>query len=229
MIAACTSRFAASAEPVVWRGATEGDRCVALFDGSGSWGTGVAAARWFREGFTSWIARETQVSPASITARLAAMCGEVPAELAQDAPEWGWAFAVCVVLVRGGLAYVAATGGFAAVVVREGEREVRAVVTPRRLVDEFVATGAMRAEEAAAHPHARVLLVPLFGEKNTELVWNDAVPLRKGERLVVGDASLPRSAGLLRDDLVGRDVVALRDALEAHGGRSSPTAVLSLG
>jgi hypothetical protein len=131
-------------------------RIVALFDGWGSWGTGMeAAARCRAETEARW--RNTP--PTSLEAAVADVhdiANSTPAEFRAD--DYDCAFHGVVLLLEGSSIHVAAAGAFP--VVLASRSGFMLLFKPRTLGDHVSEERTLLAEELAALPHKDVCLGP---------------------------------------------------------------------
>lgn len=145
---------------------------------------------------------------------------DLPAQIRED--EWGWSFSVAVAVAQGNVVQVGVSGAFSVVAALGGA--VQPLWMPPRLIDELVARGHVRSEDAEQHELRHIHTGPFFGE-HTELTWLDPIELQAGSKVALGHAALARLVQHGSVQLDG-DAASLRDAVEAHGGGSFATAVV---
>jgi Serine/threonine protein phosphatase len=117
----------------------------------------------------------------------------------------------CTALVFvAGLVYLANVGDSRAYILRDGA--IHQLSQDDSLVGELVRSGAITAEEAHTRPDRNVILRALGTKPQvTVAVWNEGMPLRPGDRLVVCSDGLCD----LVDDAHIRDLVADGEPLDA--------------
>lgn len=225
MISACPNRYTDCVEPLVYS-RSDGQEALFLFEGSGSWGAGAKAAAWFREHIADRHEASTVFTPDSITETLTYLIHRLPKQFSED--DFGWQFSLAVAIVGHNKVYVSAAGSFSAVVTHARTNTVEHLVKPIRLVDELVLRGNIPASEAKTHPLRHIVCGPFFGmERVVPLIWTEHSLLRSGDRIVLGDPALPSFFDTVPFDPL--EVKMLRDEIERFGGRSSPTAIVTIG
>lgn len=227
MIATCKSRYSDSVEPLVVP-KPNGQVAVYCFDGSGAWGNGNEAAAWFREWVALRSGESDEISPSAINGLLRAGIRVIPSSVTDC--EYHWAFSLSVVICSPQEVYVGGSGSFAVVALRGLEMErLRA---PMRLVDELVARGEISPDQAKTHRFRRVICrhavgVGAFGMNDeVDLAWSQPSKWADGDRIVIGDAALPKYLEKVDFELQTSIASEIRDAVEAYGGSSAPTAVI---
>ena len=134
---------------------------LALFDGSGSWGTGRETAAWTRDRLHDQWQHAHPRSIAVIADDINRAVGTVPHDL-RDGP-FGWGFSGVVALLDGAVAHVAAAGMFATFMLAEGR--ATPIYRPRMLLDDYLARESLTPAEIEAFPHKHVYVGPLIGEQ----------------------------------------------------------------
>ena len=191
-----------------------------MFDGSGSWGTGVEAASWFRE----WLAANADTqSRQTISESLRAAIDELPASLSDD--DFHWSFSIVAAVVSERTIEIGACGGFAAVI--HSQFMTRPLVTPTRLIDQLVDQGHVTESDAERHQFANTLCGPFFGiDDQNDLVWLEPQPIPLDSRVLIGDPGLSRYLAATEYHAFA-EPESLRDALNRFSGRSAPTAIIT--
>jgi len=219
LISTCPNRFAQGVDALVIK--TGGGYLVYVLDGTGSWGAGVEAAAWFRW----WISSESSssvYSPAAVMKLLAAGLRVLPRDLSDDG--FHWSFSLAVAICGSNSIQIGASGSIAAVAMSAAG--IDRLFAPRRLVDDLVTQGTIALDEAETHKYRRIICGPFFGQDNTaELEWSREVAWSDCNRVVLGDAALPRF--LDTHEFVFETAIQLRDAVELFGGASMPTVILT--
>src|SRR5262249_5371346 len=148
----CGSRFERGCAPLLWSG-SDASEAVLLLDGVGSWGAGAEAAAWFRARLAAFVAGRRELTTSAISDALSGFVSELPPEI-RDA-DFGWSFSFGAALLVGSKIHVATRGGLSVVLLR-GDA-IHTVHKPARLIDDLVALGHIRADEAEQHDLRRVL------------------------------------------------------------------------
>lgn len=221
MITACSSRFERDCPPLMWC-ASAAHAGVVLLDGVASWGSGAEAAAWTRERLAREFADAPPAGPRELSDALAVAIAAMPHSIASD--DWGWSFSAAALLIADGRLHAATLGRHAIVMVRS--RGTIVLATPARLVDDLVASGQIAAADAERHELSGILKGPFLGEACADLPWAAPIAVDEGDRVLVGDAALPRLLELHGLEL-RTDPIQLRDAVEHGGGRSSSTAIIA--
>jgi hypothetical protein len=218
LISVSANRFSGAVEPLVVN--TRHGQVVYALDGSGSWGTGVEAAAWFRE----WIASNSKVfepSPQSVTEALVTAIQSLPDDITDC--EFHWSFSLAVAICGSDTVQIGSSGSLAAIALCPNE--LKHLFVPTRLIEELVSHGTISADEAQSHKYARIISSPFFGADNgAELQWSDPIPWCDDDRVVLGDAALPRF--LEAHEFTFRTAIELRDAIEGFGGSSTSTVIV---
>lgn len=124
--------------------------------------------------------------------------------------------------------HVGAIGAFSAVAIRT--QVVQRLVTPIRLIDEFVSRGVVPAAEAANHRYRHWIVGPYFGmEGGKQLNWVESTGLGPGDRIVLGGTALPHFLDKQKIPINTWDAEQLRDEVERCGGSTSPTGIVTIG
>lgn len=223
MIFSCSSRFPGAIEPLVYS-QPDGSESVFLFDGNGSWGSGVEAAGWFREQLADLIHEPDGITPTSIEGTLNELLEILPEHFVNDA--FGWQFSLAIVVVEQSTVHVAATGSFAALALCGNV--VQRLVAPMRLVEGLVSKGIIsKAKAETNHRYRRLITAHQFGTNGAQLKWCGPTIMESGDRIVLGDAELPHLLESQKIAFDTLDVIQLRDEIEKCGGCSSPTALIA--
>lgn len=196
-----------------------------MTDGSGSWGSGVEAAEWFRNWLGESLAVCTAVTISSITDALQAGIERLPSHIANN--NHHWAFSIVAVIANQNTIQLGVCGGFAATAVSPS-RTVP-LVTPARLIDALVMRGDVSEARAERHKYANLLCGPIFGQDGQDdLTWTSPIATASETQILIGAQGLQRF--LNSQPFCGRqtDPVILRDAVEKFSGRSAPTAIVSV-
>ena len=219
MIAACPSSYAGAADPLIIHGACD-QSVLIMFDGSGSWGTGVEAASWFRD----WLAANADTrSRHAITASLRTAIDQLPASIAEH--EFHWSFSIVAAILNGHTIELGACGGFAGVVRTQSTSQP--LFTPARLIDQLVAQGHVTESDAEGHQYANVLCGPFFGiDDQDDLIWIEPQLIPKDAQVLIGGDGLIRYLATI-DHEPFTDPESLHDALQQFSGRSAPTAIIA--
>lgn len=218
------ARYATATEPLhLDRG---GVQLVVLIDGTACWSNGSEAAEALRCALSSTLGEPRAAIPTmdALAPILSACAAEVVAEVPPDPADWGWSVSLAVLRVEGAELSTAAVGALT-VLCLDGDDGARVLHRPGRLVDRLVAEGRLSAEEAAGSSLRKILEGPFLSPEYTRVVSGPGVRLRAGDRIVVGGDDLVDHVGALGEVLAGGDARAVRDAVEALGGRSAPTVV----
>ena len=192
-----------------------------MCDGSGSWGTGVEAACWFRD----WLATNCNAeSRQDITENLRLAIQQLPSTITDDA--FHWSFCIVAAIVTKDAVEIGACGRFTAVAHKNSN--LQPLLTPTRLIDELVAQGHVSESDAEDHKYANVLCGPFFGvDDQTDLIWIQPQRLAPDSQVLNGGTALGRYLASC-DALVSfTDPQSLHDAVEAFSGRSAPTAIIT--
>lgn len=222
MIAACASRYTGAAEPLIV-GTRHGQLILYMMDGTGSWGSGVEAASWFRDWLADTHMDDLRASPTTVSETLRAGIRQLPPAIRDD--DYHWSFSIVAVIADDDTIQLGACGGFAAAAV--SGTHIAHLLTPARLIDKLVAEGHVPESEAEGHKYAHVLCGPFFGvDDHDKLTWLPPVAKAAQSLILIGESGLHRYLAAQRDHNLHIDPVALRDAVEAFSGRSAPTAVI---
>jgi hypothetical protein len=196
-----------------------------MTDGSGSWGSGVEAAAWFRD----WLAERHHdaelVTPETVAATLRAGIRELPPAISNDL--YHWSFSVIAVIADEFMIQLGACGGLAAVAV-SGLR-VEPLITPTRAIDELIAQGHVTPVDAERHKFANLLSGPFFGvDGSDQMRWISPVAKADYSLIAIGESSMPRYLSTRGQTQFPSDPIVLRDSVEAFSGRCAPTAIITL-
>ena len=165
-------------DPRVLVRADEGTLLVAIFDGSGSWGTGIEAAAWTRARLGDLWRAPTTLSSDRIRDDLLAIEGTLPKELVGD--EFGWSFSLLVALASRDRVTIVRVGNQSVIRLRSGRAE--RLAGPDMLVDRLVATGTCTVEEASAAV-GHLCLGPYFGDSPAAVSGHAAEASARGDKL----------------------------------------------
>ena len=171
-----------------------GGRLVAIFDGSGSWGSGLETAAWVQSRLAEAWKRSPPADAAKLVLDFEAAANAIPDDLKDS--EWGleptWAhdFWFAAVLVLGRRVHVITDGSYGAL--RFGSREVISLYEPRTWVMEQVAAGILTEAEALEHPLRKVLTRGAVPTGPVEAYLVEPVELAPGEGVVIADLDLFR-------------------------------------
>jgi len=220
VITACSNRYPNGVEPLVYS-KPSGPEALFLFDGSGSWGSGAEAAAWFREQIAGKFRNPDEISPNSVNQTLTDLIPTLPKQIAEE----DWSFSLAVVIIERTAIHVGALGSISVLALR-GNSLMR-LYSPVRLVDELVSSGRITVAEAETHQFRRMISSTFFGAEGACLNWSEASLL--DDKIILGDAALPRFLELQAVPFNFDDVNELRDDVERYGGTSSPTGIIDVG
>jgi hypothetical protein len=135
------------------------EKVVGLLDGSGDWGSGVAAADWTRQALRDRWSLAGPRSTAEMAADLREVLSRIPSSLSD--PEFGMSFSAVLLLCGAKTVSAVCSGVYALRLVRHPA--VRTLLRPRLLSDDLVANGQMTPEEVEAFPHRSICVGPALG------------------------------------------------------------------
>lgn len=220
LIDAVSSRHYGSTEPLLLHPKNE-QSALLMFDGSGSWGTGVEAASWFRD----WPAMNGNCeSREAVNASLRCGIDHLPLTITDD--DFHWSFSIVVAIVQNGTVQIGASGGFAAVM--HSNSSIKPLFTPARFIDELVAHGHVSESDAEGHKYANILCGPFFGvDDQVNLTWSGPRQLYSDSQVLIGGPALQRYLTANVTSLSQIDPQSLHDAVDRYAGVSTPTAIIT--
>lgn len=224
LISACTSRYAGTADPLIIE--TPSQTVLFMTDGSGSWGSGVEVAAWFRD----WLAYAHKgadtVTATTIAKALQAGIEQLPSHIKNDDFGW-WSFSIVAMIVDKTTIQIGACGAFAASTISPSQ--VVPLFAPARLIDQLVEQGVIRESEAESHKWSRIISGPFFGADNhIDLIWIHPIATTRQTQILIGESGLNRYLQAQPSPKWQTDPLVLREAVEKFSGRSAPTAILSM-
>lgn len=196
-----------------------------MTDGSGSWGTGVEAAAWFRHWLANSLKGGDTITTTTITEILQAGIERLPLHIKND--DFHWTFSVVAMIADKATIQLGTCGGFA--VSTLSPSQVVSLFAPIRLIDQLVQQGVVREAEAESHKWGRIICGPFFGVGNQDdLIWIHPIATARQTQILIGESGLHRYLQAQPCPKWQTDPLALRDAVEKFSGRSAPTAILSI-
>jgi hypothetical protein len=184
-----------------------------VVDGVGSWGAGMEAADWSRRHLAERGAAMLRPDAEEIVAGIQAVVGEIPAAFQEDECEFGCAFSIALVLVRGVTCHVIAAGAYGVEMIRGAAST--SLFSPRRWVDEQVDKGVITQQQADAHPLHGVVVGPWLadGHHAAPLTYGP-FGLDPGSSVLVAEMRLLDRRHLVKEGLGSLTAAAIQALME---------------